>query len=79
MTLEESEMKLFSVNDRVKFGHGGRLTGYVVGHCAVVSPGGQTELTYAMLLDKKFQGNLESAKSSISTILVCAEGVELIK
>ncbi len=67
-------MKLFNVNDRVKFG---RLTGYVVGHCAVVIPAGQTQLSYAIELDKKFRGDLESAKSYISTMLVYADGVEL--
>lgn len=71
-------MLIHKINDRVKFGNKGKLTGTIVGHGTMVSPGGSTLLTYAVRLDKHVQGYLKPSQSFISTMLVCRERVEKI-
>lgn len=67
-------MKILAIDDKVEFGSKNRLAGTIVGHGTMKTPGGSTVPTYAVRLDKQFQGYLDNG-SFISTMLICADGV----
>ena len=77
-------MIILKINDRVKFGSGGKLTGTIFGHGTMMGVGsGCTMLTYAVYLDEEFHGYIggdgpSAAGPFISTLLVCADGVTKI-
>jgi hypothetical protein len=72
-------MQLLKINDRVEFGNARELTGTIVGHGTMQSPGGSTIATYLVRLDEKFQGHLDQAMHTfISTLVLCADGATKI-